>query len=261
MAGPTLRNRVALVTGGTRGIGLAIARSFLDEDATVAMMGRNPVTGTGVVAELGAGDNLMFVQGDVTDRTQMEAAIDAVVDRHGRLDVLVNNAGGMPSVAPVIETTDDQWMAALAWNLTSVFVACRHAVPVMRGQGWGRIINVSSFRAKQPAASQAPYSAAKAGVNALTKALALEVGDFGVTVNAICPGLVLTDFSREAGATYAASMGFTAEELWERHRRGLPSRELPTTAMLGRLAVFLASEVASCISGSSFTVDGGAADY
>jgi 3-hydroxybutyrate dehydrogenase len=254
-----LAGRVALVTGGTRGIGLGIAAAMVTSGASVVVAGRDIAAGERATAALGGGAE--YVAADVTDGVSVDAMVEEVIARLGRLDILVNNAGGTEAARLMTDLTDDDWERALKLNLTSVFRASRRAIPYMSANGWGRVINISSFRAKQPTAGQGAYAVAKAGVIALTKALACEVGDSGVTVNTIAPGVVLTEMALATGASFAAAEGITADERWERYRRTIPSRRLATPEAIGALAVFLASDAAACLSGSCYNADGGLADH
>ena len=257
-----LDGKIALVTGGTRGIGLGIVDTFLGEGASVVAMGRDAGTGAKVLADRGAGDRLYFVQGDVLAKGGVEAAIDATVDHYGRIDILVNNAGGSGHFIPLIEHTDETWYETIDRNLTAVYRSMRHVIPIMREQGGGRIVNISSMRSKKQAPNQGPYGAAKAGVNALTKSTALEVGDDNITVNAICVGVVLTDAALSGSLEFAASQGITQQELFDRYaKQQMPSRMLQTPETMGELAVFFCSDAGRSISGVAYSADGGLADY
>ncbi|MGE0388185.1 MAG: SDR family NAD(P)-dependent oxidoreductase [Gammaproteobacteria bacterium] len=257
-----LQHRFALVTGGTRGIGLGIVDALLAEGASVTMMGRDAQTAVRVMAQRNGHERLAFVTGDVLRPGAVEAAIDATVARWGRVDILVNNAGGNNHFIPLVEHTEQTWYETLDWNVTSVFRAMRHVIPIMKRQGGGRIVNISSMRSKKQAANQGPYGAAKAALNALTKSTALEVGDFNITVNAICVGVVLTDLAREGGRMFAATQGITADEMFARYaREQMASRTLQTPEIMAALTVLLCSDEGHCISGVAWSADGGLADY
>ncbi len=257
-----LDGKIAVVTGGSRGIGLGIVDSLLAEGSVVVMVGRNPDTAEQVIAERNLGPRLSFVQADVSQPGGAASAIDAAVAQHGRLDILVNNAGGSGHFKPLTEFTDDMWRELFALNLDSAFWAMRHAIPIMKAGGGGRIVNISSMRAKKQAATQGPYGAAKAALNALTKSTALEVGDFNITVNAICVGVVLTDLARSGSRLFAANQGITEEELWRRYAtEQMPSRQLQTPETMGALVVYFCSDAGRSISGAAWSADGGLADY
>ena len=257
-----LEGKVALVTGGTKGIGLGIADALLAEGASVMLVARDPGPAEKVIAERAMGERLAFVAADVVQPGQIEAAIDATLARYGRLDILVNNAGGSVYFKEVTEVTDEMWRTVIDLNLTSAFRAMRHVIPIMKAQGGGRIVNISSMRSKKQTSASGPYSAAKAGLNALTKAVAFEVGDFNITVNAICVGLVVTERAREASKVYAATQGLTQDELFQQYaNEQMPSRRLQTPETMGALTVFFCSEAGRPISGVAYSADGGLADY
>src|SRR4249919_799587 len=143
-----LQGRVAVITGGTRGIGRAIAEAFLAEGAQVVITGRSSEKGARAVEEIDRPDDTLFVQSDVKQRADCERAIDEAVARFGKVDILVNNAGGASNHAPVADLTDEAFEDALLWNVWSTFWSSRHAVKPMTDRGWGRIINISSLEGK-----------------------------------------------------------------------------------------------------------------
>ncbi len=257
-----LEGRVAAVTGGSRGIGRGIVEAFLAEGAKVAFNGRSREKGERALEELAAGARVAFVVGDVRRAADIKALIAATVQRFGRLDVMVNNAGGITAPAPVAELADEAWENDLAWNLSSVFYGTRHALAQMLPQGRGAIINISSVEGKAGIAGMAGYAAAKHGIHGLTKSTALEVGRAGVTVNAICPGLVLTDAVTEGGPATAAAMGLSYQQLIDDvFRAKTATGELNSAAQVAAVAVLLASEAGRGITGSAISVDGGQAQY
>ena len=208
-----LQDRVAVITGGTTGIGRGIAKAFLRDGAAVVLNGRSKAKGDAAVTELGTGDRVVFRAGDATRKEDVEEVVDFAVDHFGRLDILVNNAGGALDTRPVAETTDQEWDLVMRWNLYSTFSATRRALIHMLPQHSGRIINMSSVEGKHGKAVLAGYTAAKHAVNGFTKATAKEVGTEGITVNALCPGLVLTDIIRENGPRTAEAMGISFDDL------------------------------------------------
>ncbi len=183
---PVISGRVALVVGGAGGIGAAIARAFSAEGALVVVGDREQAAAS--VAEA-AGHAAVSL--DVTDQASVEAAVSEVLFRYGRVDVLVNSAGILTE-APLIEMSLEQWQETVDVDLTGVFLCCRAVVPQMIKQGGGRVINIASQLGIKGGQGLAHYSAAKAGVLGLTKALALEVAEYGVLVNAIAPGPIDT---------------------------------------------------------------------
>ncbi len=191
-----MKDKTACVTGGSAGIGRGIVEAFLREGARVVIGSRDPQAGARVLAEIGAGERGAFVAADVTRRADVEHLIDETVSRYGAIDVAVFNAGGVRNSAPVIDMTDEEWEFEIAINLSHVFWGIRHALRHMTRQGSGRIITMSSVEGKHAKAGVAGYVATKHAVNGLTKAVAKEAGPLGITVNAICPGLVLTELVR-----------------------------------------------------------------
>jgi NAD(P)-dependent dehydrogenase (short-subunit alcohol dehydrogenase family) len=256
-----LDNKVAVVTGGTRGIGFGIAQAFLREGASVLITGRSQDKGDKALAELGNPDGAAFVAGDGTDRVSIEAAIDAAVGRFGHLDILVNNVGGADEFAPVAMMTDDTWQRGLDFNLNSAFFASRKALEYMLPRKAGRIINISSVEGKHGKPFIVQYVTAKHALNGFTKGLSKEVGTEGITVNALCPGLVLTDLVREQAAGAAASAGVTEEVFLAQFTAEAAIKRENTVEEVAGLAVFVASDAGSGITGALLSVDGGTAAY
>ncbi len=256
-----LEGKVAAITGGTRGIGRGIADAFLAEGGKVAINGRSPEKGAQALSEMGAGGRAIFVQGDVTRKADIERLIDDTIRTFGRLDILVNNAGGAGGFAPVVEMTDEAWQEAMDWNVNSTFWATRKALQSMIPQGFGRIINISSVEGKHGKAGIAQYVTAKHAINGFTKSVAKEVGTLGITCNAICPGLILTDIVRDSGAAAAASMGLTFDEMVGQFTAESAIKRQNSVEEVAAMAVLLASDVASGITGALISVDGGTAAY
>ena len=256
-----LEGKVAAITGGTRGIGRGIAEAFLAEGARVAVNGRSAKKGKQALDEFGAGDRAIFVAGDVTKKADVEGVIDTAISSFGRIDILVNNAGGAGGFAPVAELSDEAWQEAIDWNLNSTFWATRKALQTMIPQKWGRIINISSLEGKHGKPGISQYVTVKHAINGLTKSVAKEVGTLGVTVNAICPGLVLTDIIRDNGADAAAAMGKTFDEMVETFTSEAAIKRPNTAEEVAAMAVLLASDVGAGITGALLSVDGGTAAY
>jgi len=256
-----LEGRVAAVTGGTAGIGRAIAEAYLREGARVALMARNVERGRQVADELGGADRVLFVAGDATVQAEVEGFVDAAADKWGRLDVLVNNAGGATDLQPLVKVSDEAWDHVIKWNLYSTFWATRRALPAMIERGWGRVINVSSVEGKHGKPVFTAYTTAKHAINGLTKSVAREVGTAGVTVNALCPGLVITDIVRQNGPATAEAMGMTFDEMVASFARDCALERPVTVEEVAAVAVLLGSDAGGGITGALLSVDGGTAQY
>lgn len=256
-----LEGKVAAITGGTRGIGRGIVEAFLAEGATVVMNGRSEEKGARALSELSAGDQAYFIAGDVTQEATLSGLVDETVDRYGKIDILVNNAGGSSGFAPVAAMENEAWDHTISWNLSSTFWGIKHAFRHMIPQESGRIINISSLEGKHGKPGISAYVAAKHAINGLTKSSAQEVGPLGITVNAICPGLIETDILLDSGADAAASMGLTYEEMVEKFSDESSIKRMNTVEEIGAVATLLASDVGAGITGALWSVDGGTAAY
>lgn len=233
-----LEGKVALVSGGARGIGAAYGRALHAAGASVMVADVLAAEGEALAAELG--DRVRFVELDVRDEAQWSNAVAATVDAFGSLDVLVNNAG-IANAAPIEHFTLEKWNAVLAVNLTGVFLGCRAAVPTMKAQGSGSIINISSVEGMRGSPGLHGYTAAKFGVRGLSASLAVELGPSGIRVNSVHPGYITTAMSERIDPeTLDIPLG----------RPGVPEDLVGTI-------VFLASDASSFTSGAEFVVDGG----
>jgi 3-hydroxybutyrate dehydrogenase/3-oxoacyl-[acyl-carrier protein] reductase len=254
--------RVAAVTGGSRGIGRAIAEAMLAEGASIAICGRSPDKGKAALEEMGAGDRGYFVACDVRQRDEVEEFIDATAAHFGALDILVNNAGGTDGFARVHELTDQAWDNALAWNLNSTFWATRRALPHMLRSRWGRIIAISSVEGKQATKSAVShYITNKHAINGFVKAVAYEYGPDGITSNAICPGAIETDTMRDAGAAAASAAGISYQTFLDRYAEESMIKRLIAAEEVAAMAVLLASDAGAGITGALLNVDGGSSSW
>jgi len=240
--------RRALITGGAKGIGLAIARRLAQEGTVLALLGRDSVALQAASRELGAA----YTTADVTDS---EAFSDAIAQL-GPCDILVNNAGAASS-QPFLKSTHKDLAAMLAVNLTSTFTACHAVLPHMLERGWGRIINIASTAGVKGYAYTAAYGAAKHGVIGMTRALAIEFARSGVTVNAICPGFTDTELVHRASQTIAHQTGRSEADAKATLARFNPQGRLVTPEEVAEAVAFLCRDAASAITGQSIVVAGG----
>jgi 3-oxoacyl-[acyl-carrier protein] reductase len=243
---PDLTGRIALVTGASRGIGEACAYALADAGATVLVNAREENEDTARVCHTirSAGGTSEVSLFDVADSAQVKQAFAAIAEKHGRLHILVNNAGRRVD-ALALRMSDEQWRQSLAINLDGVFFCCREALGLMRAEG-GSIVNISSVAAFAGSAGQANYSAAKAGVIGLTRSLALEYGGRNIRVNAVVPGIIET-----------AMTGNIKEALREQMLAQIPVRRFGRPEEVASAVLFLASQDASYISGATLHVNGG----
>jgi len=240
--GETASRRVALVTGGTRGIGAAIAARLHRRGIIVVAAYR---TDEDAAAALRSQVGIHTVKTDVADPAVCAVLVERIADRYGRLDVLVNNAGQLIE-QPATETSTESWNHAVAVNLSAPFHLSRAAIPVMRRHGFGRIVNVSSVTAVMGSPTEAAYGAAKAGLHGMTRSLALETAGDGITVNCVVPGV----FETEMTAAMPERTRAAILRMIPVGRRGDPDE-------LARAVEFLIDDDAGYLTGSVLTVDGG----
>ncbi len=254
-----LEGKIAVVTGGGRGIGRAVALAFAREGASVALCSRSGVELEKVADEIRRERrvDVHFDPCDVSDPQDVKEFFLSAYNAFGRdPDILVNNAGIAES-APILRTDDAHWRRHLAINLDGTFYCTRAALPSMLERGWGRIINIASIAGKTGAPYIAAYAASKHGVLGLTRSVALEVATKGVTVNAICPGYVDTDMTTGAVKQIEAKTGRTASDALDAIKRMSPQNRLITPEEVAALALLLASEEGRGITGQAINVDGG----
>jgi 3-hydroxybutyrate dehydrogenase len=259
-ASRSLAGKVSLVTGSTSGIGLGISRALAEAGSAVVL------NGLGVASEIARTKDrisadcdvrVSYSPADMTKPAAISEMIETTLAEHGRLDVLVNNAG-IQYVAPLDQFPVEKWDAILSINLSSAFHAMRSALPAMRKNKFGRIINIASAHGLVASPFKAAYVAAKHGIVGLTKVAALETAEEGITCNAICPGWVLTPLVQKQIDDRATREGI-AVDVAKRELLGekQPSLQFVTPEQLGELAVFLCSPAADNVRGVAWNVDGG----
>ena len=255
-----LRGKSAIVTGSTSGIGLGIAQALAAQGADIMLngfgdAGEIEAIRTDLASKFGVQAD--YNGADMTKRSEIKDLVDAATARFGKVDILVNNAG-IQHVAPVEGFPEDKWEQIIAINLSATFYAIRYALPQMKQRNWGRIINIASTHGLVASVNKVAYVAVKHGVVGMTKVVALETAETGVTCNAICPGWVLTPLVQKQIDALAASKGVSAEaaarELLSEKQ---PSKTFVTPAQLSALALFLCSDGAANMRGAALNMDGG----
>lgn len=253
-----LADKVVLVTGGSRGIGAAIANEFAKRGCRVAITARDP-------QRLGAAEDRMAQNGaqvrgidcDITQRNQMQRLRHSIQELWGDVQILVNNAG-IARALSFAETTDETWDRTLATNLTGVFNCCKVFLPAMIEAQWGRIINIGSTAAKVGYSHVTAYTASKHGLIGLTRALALETARLGVTVNAICPGYVDDERTRDNARLMADKTGKSIDDILKIFAATAPQNRLIAAEEVAELACLIASPEMSGMTGQAINIDGGA---
>jgi 3-hydroxybutyrate dehydrogenase len=256
----SLAKRHALVTGSTSGIGLAIARALAKEGADVVLNGfgdKAAIEGERTKIEQEFGVNAFYSGADMAKGPEIEAMIADAQKQMGSLDILINNAG-IQHVAPIEEFPPEKWDAIIAINLTAAFHATRAAVPGMKAQKWGRIINTASAHSLVASPFKAAYVAAKHGLAGLTKTVALELATFSVTANCISPGYVWTPLvERQIPDTMKARNMTHDQVINDVVLAAQPTKQFVTVDQVASLAVYLCSDAAAQITGANLSIDGG----
>jgi 3-hydroxybutyrate dehydrogenase len=255
-----LKGKIALVTGSTSGIGLGIATALAAEGCDIMLNGFGEPD---AIAEAGRGlrekhgVRTAYSPADMTKPADIRDMVKATVEQLGGVDILVNNAG-IQHVAKVVDFPEERWDAVIAINLSAAFHGAKAALPHMTAKGWGRIINIASAHGLVASGEKAAYVTAKHGLVGLTKVIAIEAANSGVTCNAICPGWVLTALVKQQIEARAGAQGIPYQQahddlLCEKQ----PMLQYTTPEKIGGLAVFLCSEAASTMTGAALSIDGG----
>ena len=252
--------KTAVITGSSSGIGLGIAEGFAEKGMNIVMNGISPpdeVEPLRQRLESTYGARAVYVEANIMKPEGVDALLSTAGDAFGHVDVLVNNAG-IQHVAPVEEFPQEKWDAIIALNLSAAFHTTRAVVPGMKERGWGRIINIASAHGLVASPFKSAYVSAKHGLIGLTKTVALEVAEHGITVNAICPGYVWTPLVEKQIPDTAEARGITEEEV----KRDVllaaqPTKQFVSVEHMAAVANFLCSDDASSITGAALPVDGG----
>jgi 3-oxoacyl-[acyl-carrier protein] reductase len=255
-----LAGRVAVITGPAKGMGAAITKAFAAEGARLALVGRDTAAIEPVAQEVGAwGTEAIVVPCDLTDATQCERAAEATVEAYGRIDILVNVAGGSGPIGKTgVETTPEEFDDIVTLNMNGCFHTMRGVLPAMMAQRYGKIVNVGGTFGMRGRAGRMAYSASKWGLRGITKSFALEVGPYNINVNCVAPGMVDGPRFRDKVCTdMARRLGITVEQAMEKHAGEYALRRVTTDDDVANACLFLASDASRQITGVDLPVDGG----
>jgi len=246
------------VTGSSQGIGKAIACGLASEGAKLTICARkeDALKKTADELESELGTEVLPFQADLAVKEEIQSMVKATAEKFGSVDILVNNTGG-PRSALFLETSERDWHEAMNSLLMSVVNCCKEVIPYMKKNRWGRIINMTSFAAKQPAERLILSNAVRAGVLGLTKTLSNELAEYGILVNAVCPGWTLTDRVKELAKSTAEKTGKPYASVIAEWANNTALKRLAQPEEIANLVVFLASEKASYMTGTVIQVDGG----
>jgi 3-oxoacyl-[acyl-carrier protein] reductase len=240
-----LEGQVAIVTGGARGIGKGICEVFCREGATVALW--DVLDGTQTVNEITQnGGKIFFQKVDVTDQSSVDSAIEEIIKQHGKIEILINNAGIIRDRS-FLKMSEEEWDSVINVNLKSLYVVTRSVIPHMKENGYGRIVSASSINGTAGAFGQTNYCATKAGISGFTRALCKEVGRFGITANAVAPGFI-----------QSAMTDSMPEEVINAGIKMIPVGRIGTAEDMGNAYLFLASKESGFVSGITLHANGGA---
>ncbi|MFV1988862.1 MAG: SDR family oxidoreductase [Gemmatimonadota bacterium] len=253
-----LAGRVALVAASSKGLGRAVAEELAAEDAHLVMCarGREALSEAAAAADAAGSGEVLSVPADLSDEASVRAVANAALERFGRVDVLVNNAGGPPA-GPFESHSVEAWRAAIRLNLESALELTRLVLPGMKERGWGRIVNITSVAVKEPVDGLILSNSVRAAVTGWARTLANEVAPFGVTVNNALPGYTVTDRLLELAEAVSSEKSVSTEAVRASWEASIPMGRLGEPREFAALVAFLASDRASYITGRSITVDGG----
>lgn len=253
-----IKNRVALVAGGSLGLGRAVALQLAKEGAKVAICALDDphLPEAAEVIKKETGQTIFTIPADLTDAEQARRFVQKSIEHYGTVDILVNNAGGPPSVK-FEEIEDDLWYMGVRLNLMSTIIMTREALPVMKAKKWGRIINMTSIAVKQPIDGLILSNTVRSGVIGFAKSLSNEVAPFNITVNSVCPGYTLTERVRSLSKVVAEKQNTTPEAVIKKWESEIPMGRLGKPEEFATLVTYLASEGAGYITGAAVQIDGG----
>lgn len=253
-----LKGKVALIAGGSQGLGMAVATEMSREGARVAICALDDPELPSAVEEIRAatGGEIIGIPADLTNADQARNFVRQSIEHYGTVDILVNNAGGPPSKT-FLEIEDDLWLFGVRLNLMSTIIMTREVVPTMMEKRWGRIINMTSISVKQPIDGLILSNTVRSGVIGMAKTLSTELASYNVTVNNVCPGYTMTERVRSLAVVTAQKEGTTPEAVIKRWESSIPMGRLGTPSEFAALVAFLASERAGYITGASIQIDGG----
>ena len=253
-----LRDKIVLITGGSGGLGSALARAFSAQACRVAITARDPQRLRATVEEMARyGAQVLALPCDISDRDAMLDLQKEIAARWGAVQILINNAG-IARAVKFTDMPDDVWDAILETNLTGAYNCCKVFLPRMLQAQWGRIINIASTAAKVGYSHATAYTASKHGLLGLTRSLALETARLGVTVNAICPGYIDDERTRENARIMAQRTGKSVDEILELFADSAPQKRLIAPDEVAALALLIASDKLGAMTGQAINVDGGA---